>query len=100
MPGEIDELPKPGSWGHPSRTLDGDIPHTEAGCLTREDSPTPSQGLSQVAGSLLLFMTSLRHICFSRRGNMNCCHLPEEEGETQRALDLPKAPRVGVATGP
>lgn len=93
MPGEIDELPKPGSWGHPRRTLSGGIPQTEAGRLTREDGPIASRGLSQVTGSPPLFMTAPLLICFSGRGTMNCCHLPEEEGEAQRALGLPEAPR-------
>lgn len=94
MPGEIDERPKPGSWGHPRRTLSGGIPQTEAGRLTREDGPIASWGLSQVTGSPPLFMTAPLPICFSGRGTMNCCHLPEEEGEAQRALGLPEAPRL------
>lgn len=97
MPGEIDERPKPGSWGHPRRTLSGGIPQTEAGRLTREDGPIASRGLSQVTGSPPLFMTAPLPICFSGRGTMNCCHPPEEEGEAQRALGLPEAPRLRMA---
>lgn len=94
-PGEIDKFPKPGSWGHPSRALDGSVPQPAAGCLAGEKSPTPIHGLLPSQALFCFLWRSLSRQPCEEPLDGPQPHRREPQGQASNPDLLPPSPGSG-----